>query len=140
MNQRTPGASTGEFFNKIRHKQPLTIQNATSAPPRTPDIVNTGWHVSKVPNPEVANTNRPKKKPPEGGSQFNPDDRNQTAINAGFNFRRYAMKPMPAKPRIIIAQVEGSGTAPTSAPNTPGLNKNWPPKSEENVGSIKPVI
>jgi hypothetical protein len=27
----------------------------------------------------------------------------QTAINAGFDFRRYAMKPMPAKPRIIMA-------------------------------------
>ena len=27
----------------------------------------------------------------------------QAAINAGFDFRRYAMKPMPAKPRIIIA-------------------------------------
>ena len=35
----------------------------------------------------------------------------QAAINAGFEFRRYAIKPMPAKPRIIIAHVEGSGTA-----------------------------
>ena len=35
----------------------------------------------------------------------------QAAIKAGFDFRRYAMKPMPAKPRIIMAQVEGSGTA-----------------------------
>ena len=26
-------------------------------------------------------------------------------------FRRYAMKPTPQKPRIIIAQVDGSGTA-----------------------------
>jgi hypothetical protein len=26
-------------------------------------------------------------------------------------FRRYAIKPRPKKPRIIIAQVEGSGTA-----------------------------
>jgi hypothetical protein len=62
-----------------------------------------------VPEPEVANTNRAKKKPPEGGSQFNPDDQNQTA-NVGFDFRRHAMKPMPAKPRIIIAHVDGSGT------------------------------
>jgi hypothetical protein len=37
----------------------------------------------------------------------------QAAINTGFDFRRYAMKPMPAKPRIIIAHVEGSGTADT---------------------------
>jgi hypothetical protein len=28
-----------------------------------------------------------------------------------FCLRRYAMKPTPAKPRIIIAHVEGSGTA-----------------------------
>jgi hypothetical protein len=37
----------------------------------------------------------------------------QAASNAGLDLRRYAMNPMPAKPRIIIAQVEGSGTAPT---------------------------
>ena len=35
----------------------------------------------------------------------------QAAINTGFDFRRYAMKPTPAKPMIIIAHVEGSGTA-----------------------------
>jgi len=44
----------------------------------------------------------------------------QAAINAGLDFRRYAMKPMPANPRIIMAQVEGSGTAFA----IPGLNKN----------------
>jgi hypothetical protein len=33
----------------------------------------------------------------------------QAAINAGFDFRRCAMKPIPAKPRISIAHVEGSG-------------------------------
>jgi hypothetical protein len=27
----------------------------------------------------------------------------QAAINAAFDFRRYAMKPMPAKPRSIIS-------------------------------------
>jgi hypothetical protein len=32
----------------------------------------------------------------------------QAAINAGFEFRRYAMKPTPAKPRTSIAHVEGS--------------------------------
>jgi hypothetical protein len=43
----------------------------------------------------------------------------QAAINAGFDFRRYAMKPMPAKPRSSIAHVEGSGTAePTVAIST----------------------
>ena len=37
----------------------------------------------------------------------------QTNLNAGFDLRRYPTKPTPAKPRIIIAHVEGSGTAPT---------------------------
>jgi hypothetical protein len=32
------------------------------------------------------------------------------ALSAILFFRRYAMKPMPAKPRIIIARVGGSGT------------------------------
>jgi len=36
----------------------------------------------------------------------------QVAINAGFDFRRYAMKPMLANPKSIIAQVDGSGTLP----------------------------
>jgi hypothetical protein len=40
------------------------------------------------------------------------------AINAGFDFRRDAMKPTPAKPRIIIAHVESSGTAATLALRT----------------------
>jgi len=30
-----------------------------------------------------------------------------TAINAGFDLRRYAMKPMPAKPSSSIAHVQG---------------------------------
>jgi hypothetical protein len=34
----------------------------------------------------------------------------QAAINADLDLRRYAMKPRPAKLRIIIAQMEGSGT------------------------------
>ena len=37
----------------------------------------------------------------------------QAAIGADFDFRRYATKPTPAKPRIIMAQVAGSGTAAT---------------------------
>jgi hypothetical protein len=51
------------------------------------------------------------KEPPEGGSS-NPNRmiEDQAAISAGFDFRRYAMKPMPAKPRSIMAKVEGSGT------------------------------
>ncbi len=59
----------------------------------------------------------------------------QVAINAGFDFRRYAVKPTPAKPRIIMAHVEGSGTAEVAA-KTPGLKANSPPKSDENMGSI----
>ena len=47
------------------------------------------------------------------------------AIKASFDFRRYAMNPTPAKPGIIMAQVEGSGTAATGPvmfiENTPPL-------------------
>lgn len=35
----------------------------------------------------------------------------QAAINAGFDLRRYVMKPTPAKPRSIMAHVDVSGTA-----------------------------
>jgi hypothetical protein len=31
------------------------------------------------------------------------------AINAGFDLRRYVMKPIPAKPRSSITQVDGCG-------------------------------
>jgi hypothetical protein len=49
---------------------------------------------------------------------------NQAASNAGFDLRRYAIKPRPATPRIIIAQVEGSGTPEvTVAPTTVTLNE-----------------
>jgi hypothetical protein len=53
---------------------------------------------------------------------------NQVTSNAVFDFRRYAMKPMPAKPRIIIAHVEGSGTADTAV-NTA--------KPISNVGGVE---
>jgi hypothetical protein len=45
----------------------------------------------------------------------------QAAINAGFDFRRFAMKvkPTPAKPRSIIAHVEGSVEA--AAAESPNL-------------------
>src|SRR5258708_36041655 len=41
----------------------------------------------------------------------NPMILDQAASNAALFFRRYAMTPTPAKPRIIIAHVLGSGTA-----------------------------
>ena len=40
-----------------------------------------------------------------------PEHFNYAKRNAVLFLRRYAMKPRPAKPRIIIAQVAGSGTA-----------------------------
>ena len=42
------------------------------------------------------------------------DDVLDQAQRGAAPFRRYAMKPTPQKPRIIIAQVEGSGTPDTS--------------------------
>jgi hypothetical protein len=44
-----------------------------SALPLTTDIAQHHRHVGKVPEPEVALDARTKKKPPEGGSQFNQD-------------------------------------------------------------------
>jgi hypothetical protein len=63
---------------------------------------------------------RTKEKPPEGGS-FNSNllISDQAAINASFDFRRYPMKPTPAKPSIIIAQVGGSGIAVVNSRATP---------------------
>jgi hypothetical protein len=57
---------------------------------------------------------RVKKKPPEGGFDLMPVLADQAVIHTGFDLRRYAMKLTPAKPRIIIAHVEGSGTADVS--------------------------
>lgn len=37
--------------------------------------------------------------------------KDHAVINAGLGFLRYTMKPRPAKPRNIMAHVEGSGTA-----------------------------
>lgn len=53
----------------------------------------------------------PKTNRPKAGSQSDPMIVDQAAINAGFDFRRYAMKPMPAKPRSSIAHVDSSGTS-----------------------------
>jgi hypothetical protein len=46
----------------------------------------------------------------------------QTIRMVGLLFRRYAMKPTPKNPKIIIAQVEGSGTAVTVTSNDPELS------------------
>jgi hypothetical protein len=79
-----------------------------------------GRHPQTFTKPEVADTSHAKKKPPVGGS-LNSDLLivDQPKRNTGFDFRRYAMKPTPAKPSIIMAQVEGSGTADASAPTPP---------------------
>jgi hypothetical protein len=45
-----------------------------SVPPPIADIAGLHAQVRLVPKAEVANTNRAMKKPPEGGSQFKPDD------------------------------------------------------------------
>jgi hypothetical protein len=67
-----------------------------------------------VPNWEVATSNIGQKKKAarrRPASHSNLMIAGQAAINAGFDFRRYAMRPMPAKPRSIIAQLDGSRTA-----------------------------
>ena len=77
---------------------------------RTTDI----REVRKVPGTEVAQLRSIKEK----AARRRPFNSNliivdQPVIKVGCDFRRYAMKPMPAKPRIIMAHVEGSGTAAT---------------------------
>ena len=58
-----------------------------------------------------ASTNCQKRSRPWAASQFKSMIADQVDINAVFDFRRCAMTPRPQKPRIIIAHVEGSGTA-----------------------------
>jgi hypothetical protein len=55
-----------------------------------------------------------KEKPPEAAFRSH-EWIAYAAFSAIAFFRRYTMKPTPANPKIIIAQVEGSGTAPTVA-------------------------
>src|SRR5258708_26074107 len=81
-----------------------------SALPSITDIVRPTPHVRKVATCDIE-VHRPKEKPPCGGLS-NPKLRTDQATAILF-LRRYAMKPRPANPRIIIAHVEGSGTAAT---------------------------
>src|SRR5258708_34131263 len=57
------------------------------------------------------------KRPPEGGLSSSDRLWDQAMRSIAVLRRRYAMKPTPAKPRIIIAQVDGSGTAETESSN-----------------------
>jgi hypothetical protein len=84
--------------------------------PRIAEILRGGRHVSKVPNCDIERARRSVEKPPAKAA-FNLALMifDQAAINAGFDFRRYAMKPRPAKPISSIAHVLGSGTAGTAA-------------------------
>jgi hypothetical protein len=67
----------------------------------------------------------PNKKPPEGGSLCGPRalQFDQATVTADpFCFQRCAGKPSPQKPRIIIAQIEGSGTAEMETCREPPAN------------------
>jgi hypothetical protein len=55
----------------------------------------------------------------------------QAAINTGFDFRRYAMTPTAARPRIIIAHVDGSGMAAVTTMLSTLIEV--PPTSKANV-------
>ena len=48
---------------------------------------------------------------PQAGYNSSSVTVDQAVITAGLLFRRYAMKPRPARPVTSIAQVVGSGTA-----------------------------
>src|SRR3982074_2765605 len=60
----------------------------------------------------LRNESWPNKKTARRRSLYSRFDFGQAAT-AALERRRYVMKPMPAKPRIIMPQVEGSGTAAT---------------------------
>jgi hypothetical protein len=57
-----------------------------------------------------------KKSRPKAASLRRFGGKDQARRNAVLFFRRYAMKPMPTNPKIIMTQVEDSGTAPTPGP------------------------
>src|ERR1700722_19007668 len=60
------------------------------------------------------------KRPPEGGLCICDCAVDYARRSDGpLCFPRYATKPTPMKPRIIMAQVEGSGTAETASVPTP---------------------
>src|ERR1700733_31257 len=72
-----------------------------------------------------------KKDRPEAAS-LKPDGDVGQATRSAPLFRRYATKPSPQKPRIIMAQVEGSGTAlVTEGPwnETPSISASLLPPS-----------
>ena len=50
------------------------------------------------------------KRPPEGGLSANRIGADDQTVRKALR-RRYVIAPMPRKPRIIMAQVDGSGTA-----------------------------
>jgi hypothetical protein len=83
----------------LGHQRTSRHQNPTSGLPPRPDIDDQTGHVGFAPTSEVAE----QKKPPEGGSiNLNTLIVDHAAINAGFDLRGQAMKPMPANPRIIM--------------------------------------
>jgi hypothetical protein len=96
-----------------------------SASPPTTDVAQHRRHVGKVPNCDIEGCEaRTEKSRPEASIQTRA---NQAALNTGFDFRRYAMKPRPAKPRSSIAQVESSGTPSTAVrPAKNGWPLRWP--------------
>ena len=83
--------------------------NGTSALPPEADIASPPRHVRKVPNPEVADTIRAKKKSPEGGSlNSNLMIVDQAAINAGFAYAT-------TSPLIVPDDIHSTEKAPDYA-------------------------
>ena len=95
-----------QSFSEIRLPNICLVQSrrfdpppAASGLPRTTDIAQFGRQVRFVPQAEVIPT---KRKAARRRLLNSPVD--QAAIKAGFDFLRYAMKPMPAKPRSSNAR------------------------------------
>jgi len=71
----------------------------------------TQWSALDCSSAKIDQTQRP----PGGGLSVSRSAGDQATLSTVlFCFRRYVMKPTPQKPRIIMAQVEGSGTPETT--------------------------
>src|SRR6185312_26636 len=102
-----------------------TVQSCLAAPVFPEDM--TAWRIDRMATPGMREPPtrlttqlryEHKKDRHEGGLSVVLDSSRKNQATAAPSLRRrYATSPTPKKPRIIIAQVDGSGTAETVAEN-----------------------
>src|ERR1700704_2068253 len=67
--------SPTRLMTPLGHSRRFDARPITSALPLPADIFRAGRHVSRVPNPDVADIGGAKKSHPKAASEFKPDDR-----------------------------------------------------------------